>query len=254
MSILSHSIFSSPKTFLYSMGIISLLFISPAFADTVKLVVLGDSLSAGYRLPRGAGFTEQLQRRLKKEGHDVTIINAGVSGDTTAGGLARLSWSVPKGTHAVIVELGANDALRGVDPKQTYKNLDKLIGKLRKRGIKVLLAGMEAPRNLGVPYVKACGAIYPARAKKYRVALYPFFLKGVALQNSSCWQMACTPMKRALPLWSKISNPMSCACCNKQRNRQPAKHFDAICHPFSLSIICSQRLAFFLNDQPHQIC
>ncbi|MCP4936735.1 MAG: arylesterase [bacterium] len=156
---------------------------SPSFAGAVKLVVLGDSLSAGYHLPQGSGFPKQLQWRLNKDGYQVKITNAGISGDTTAGGLARLSWSVPKGTHAVIVELGANDALRGVNPKQTYKNLDKLIGKLRKRGIKVLLAGMEAPRNLGAPYVKTFGAIYPALAKKYHISLYPFFLKGVALQK-----------------------------------------------------------------------
>jgi len=184
MSILSHSIFSSPKTFLCSMGIISLLFISPVFAGTVKLVVLGDSLTAGYKLPQGTGFPEQLQKRLDKEGYQVTVANAGVSGDTTAGGLARLDWAVPTGTDAVIVELGANDALRGVNPKQTFKNLDQLIGALQKRGIKILLAGMEAPRNLGGPYVKAFGAIYPTLAKKYQIELYPFFLKGVALQRN----------------------------------------------------------------------
>lgn len=153
-------------------------------AAQIKLVVLGDSLSAGYKLPRGSGFPEQLQWRLNKDGYQVKVSNAGVSGDTTAGGLARLGWSVPKGTDAVIVELGANDALRGVNPKQTYKNLDRLIGKLKARKIKVLLAGMEAPRNLGSRYVKSFGKIYPDLAKKHNVRLYPFFLKGVVLQRS----------------------------------------------------------------------
>ncbi len=183
MSILSLITRSTQIFALALLGLALQSIASMSIAGTVKLVVLGDSLSAGYRLPQGSGFPEQLQWRLNKDGFEVKVINAGVSGDTTAGGLARLSWSVPKGTHAVIVELGANDALRGVNPRQTYKNLDKLIGKLRKRGIKVLLAGMEAPRNLGTPYVKAFGAIYPALAKKYRISLYPFFLKGVALQK-----------------------------------------------------------------------
>lgn len=156
---------------------------NPVLAGTIKLVVLGDSLSAGYNLPQGTGFPEQLQWRLNKEGYQIVVINAGVSGDTTSGGLARLDWAVPQDTHAVIVELGANDALRGVDPRQTYKNLDALIGQLKARGHKVLLAGMEAPRNLGSTYVKAFGKIYPDLAKKYGVALYPFFLKGVALQR-----------------------------------------------------------------------
>ncbi len=156
---------------------------SSAEARAIKLVVLGDSLSAGYRLPQGAGFPEQLQWRLNKAGRRVSISNAGVSGDTTAGGLARLGWAVPKGTDAVIVELGANDALRGVDPKQTYKNLDRLIGRLKARNIKILLAGMEAPRNLGKTYVRAFGKIYGDLARKHKVLLYPFFLKGVALKR-----------------------------------------------------------------------
>jgi len=157
--------------------------LQPVRAGQLKLVVLGDSLSAGYKLPRGSGFPEQLQWRLNKAGYQVSVVNAGVSGDTTAGGLARLSWSVPNGTRAVIVELGANDALRGVDPKQTRKNLDRLIGKLKARNIKVLLAGMEAPRNLGAHYVKSFGKIYTDLAKKHKVRLYPFFLKGVAMQR-----------------------------------------------------------------------
>ncbi len=175
----SQNLFKFTFAVVLCLGIFAL---QAASARTKKLVVLGDSLSAGYHLPQGSGFPEQLQWRLNKDGHQITIINAGVSGDTTAGGLARLAWSVPKGTHYVILELGANDALRGVDPKQTYKNLDRLIRRLKARKIKVLLAGMEAPRNLGATYVKAFGNIYPALAKKYKIALYPFFLKGVALR------------------------------------------------------------------------
>ena len=181
--------------------------VSTALADTVKLVVLGDSLTAGYRLPQGSGFPEQLQWRLNKDGHQVTVINAGVSGDTTAGGLSRLSWAVPKGTHAVIVELGANDALRGVNPKQTYKNLDKLIGRLKKRGIKILLAGMEAPRNLGAQYVKAFGAIYPALAKEHVIKLYPFFLKGVAMNKRLLLSDGMHPNEKGVTVMVKNIKP-----------------------------------------------
>ena len=149
-------------------------------AEPVKIVVLGDSLSAGYGLPAGAAFPERLAAALKAKGIAVNIANAGVSGDTTSGGLARLDWSVPEGTDAVIVELGANDALRGVDPKVTRNALDTIIGKLKQRRISVLLAGMRAPRNMGPDYVRAFDAIYPALAKDHGVPLYPFFLDGVA--------------------------------------------------------------------------
>ena len=154
-----------------------------AFARPLKLVVLGDSLAAGYRLPRGEGFAGQLQWRLRKDGHNVKVINGSVSGDTTAAGLARLDWSVPKGTKAVIVELGANDALRGVSPAQTRKNLAAILSRLKKRRIHVLLAGMEAPRNMGALYVKQFGQLYGELAHQYKVSLYPFFLKGVALNR-----------------------------------------------------------------------
>ncbi len=183
MFVLSHGRGQSAKTVLVLTIILLGLALKPAFARSQKLVVLGDSLSAGYRLPRGDGFPEQLQWRLRKDGYDVKVINAGVSGDTTAAGLARLAWSVPKGTKAVIVELGANDALRGVDPAQTRKNLEKIIKRLKARKIRVLLAGMEAPRNMGALYVKEFGKIYGDLARKYRVALYPFFLKEVAMQR-----------------------------------------------------------------------
>jgi acyl-CoA thioesterase-1 len=154
----------------------------PARADTqpVRIVVLGDSLSAGYGLPAAAAFPERLEAALKAKGVAVSVANAGVSGDTSSGGLGRLDWSVPQGTDAVILELGANDALRGVDPTLTKTALDKILGTLDQRHITVLLAGMRAPRNLGADYVQSFDAIYPALASTHPVVFYPFFLDGVA--------------------------------------------------------------------------
>jgi acyl-CoA thioesterase-1 len=146
----------------------------------VKIVVLGDSLSAGLGLPADAAFPARLAQALKAKGIAVSVANAGVSGDTASGGLGRLDWSVPGGTDAVIVELGANDALRGIDPKLTKTALDTILNKLKERHIAVLLAGMEAPRNMGSAYVQAFDAIYPALASSHPVAFYPFFLDGVA--------------------------------------------------------------------------
>jgi acyl-CoA thioesterase-1 len=146
----------------------------------VKMVVLGDSLSAGYGLPAGAAFPERLALALKAKGIDVAMTNAGVSGDTASGGFGRLDWSVPEGTEAVILELGANDALRGLDPALTKKALAATLDKLKQRHIAVLLAGMLAPRNMGADFVKSFDAIYPELAAKYQAILYPFFLDGVA--------------------------------------------------------------------------
>jgi acyl-CoA thioesterase-1 len=146
----------------------------------VKIVVLGDSLSAGLGLPADAAFPARLAQALKAKNIAVSVANAGVSGDTASGGLGRLDWSVPDGTDAVIVELGANDALRGIDPKLTKTALDTILNKLKERHIAVLLAGMEAPRNMGSDYVQAFDAIYPALASSHPVAFYPFFLDGVA--------------------------------------------------------------------------
>ncbi|RVC60007.1 arylesterase, partial [Mesorhizobium sp. M00.F.Ca.ET.038.03.1.1] len=128
----------------------------------------------------GQGFTDRLQAALKAKGLDVAVANAGVSGDTSSGGLARLDWSVPDGTRLVILELGANDMLRGLSPGIAEKNLDAMLGKLKQRKIPVLLAGMRAAPNLGADYQKAFDAIYPRLAEKYGVPLYPFFLDGVA--------------------------------------------------------------------------
>ena len=146
----------------------------------VRIVVLGDSLSAGYGLPADAAFPERLAAALKAKGVAATVGNAGVSGDTASGGLGRLDWSVPPGTDAVILELGANDALRGVDPAVTKTALDKILSKLDARHIAVLLAGMRSPRNMGADYVQAFDAIYPALASTHALVFYPFFLDGVA--------------------------------------------------------------------------
>lgn len=146
----------------------------------VKMVVLGDSLSAGLGLPAPAAFPARLQKALISKGIAVEMINAGVSGDTSSGGRDRLDWSVPQGTEAVIVELGANDALRGIDPKVTRAALSDIVTRLKARGIAVLLCGMVAPPNYGADYSARFNAIYPDLAGQFGVPLYPFFLEGVA--------------------------------------------------------------------------
>lgn len=151
-----------------------------ALTKPIKLVVLGDSLSAGYGLPAAAAFPARLQKALQDKGVATEMVNAGVSGDTASGGLARLDWSIPKDTEAVIVELGANDALRGTDPKVTRDALDQIVKKLKARNIAVFLCGMYAPPNYGPQYAAQFNAIYPELAKTYQVPLYPFFLEGVA--------------------------------------------------------------------------
>jgi acyl-CoA thioesterase I len=146
----------------------------------IKMVVLGDSLSAGLGLPGPAAFPARLQKALKSNGIDVDMINAGVSGDTSSGGRDRLDWSVPEGTEAVIVELGANDALRGIDPKITRQALSDIVTRLKARKIAVLLCGMLAPPNYGSDYAARFNTIYPDLSKSFGVPLYPFFLEGVA--------------------------------------------------------------------------
>ncbi|MBL0374651.1 arylesterase [Rhizobium sp. KVB221] len=151
-------------------------------AQTISIVGFGDSLMAGYELPPEEAFAAQLESLLKARGHDVTITNAGVSGDTTADGLARLDWSIPDGTKGVILELGANDALRGLSPEESQSNLDAMLTRLKQRNIPVLLAGMVAPPNMGADYEAKFNPIYKTLAEKYGVMLYPFFLDGVAMQ------------------------------------------------------------------------
>jgi acyl-CoA thioesterase-1 len=155
----------------------------PAAEGRVKLVVLGDSLSAGYGLPVQSAFPSKLAAALEAKGIAVAITNAGVSGDTASGGLGRVDWSVPEGTEAVIVELGANDALRGIDPAVTKTALDGILRKLNDRKIPVLLAGMRAPRNMGADYARDFDAIFPALAQTYGAVFYPFFLDGVATDD-----------------------------------------------------------------------
>ncbi len=147
----------------------------------MRILAFGDSLTAGYNLPPGQSFADQLETALKARGYDVTVIQGGVSGDTSSGGKTRLDWVLggAKADH-VIVELGANDALRGIAPEQTEANLDAILTSLQGKNVPVLLAGMMAPPNLGPDYGKRFNGLYPALAKKHNVPLYPFFLDGVA--------------------------------------------------------------------------
>ncbi|MFG1330631.1 arylesterase [Xanthobacter autotrophicus] len=155
-----------------------------AEARTVRIVAFGDSLTAGYGLPASAAFPARLEVALKAKGLDVKVENAGVSGETASQGLARLDWSIGEGTDAVIVELGANDMLRGLNPATTRAALTEIVQRLRARGITVLLAGMKAAPNLGKPYQEAFDAIFPELAAAEGVLLYPFFLDGVAGDRS----------------------------------------------------------------------
>ncbi|MCW5752457.1 MAG: arylesterase [Alphaproteobacteria bacterium] len=154
-----------------------------AGAETAPLIVaLGDSLTAGYGLPPEQAFPALLEARLKAMGVPARVQNAGVSGDTSAGGRARLAWALAERPALVIVELGANDALRGIEPAQTEANLDAILAELRRRDIKVLLAGMRAPPNMGRDFAGEYDALFPRLAAKHGVPLYPFFLDGVAGQ------------------------------------------------------------------------
>jgi acyl-CoA thioesterase I len=173
----------SPRLILFAL--LALVAIVPlSNAQPYRIVGFGDSLMAGYGLGPGEGFPEKLQAALRKKGHDVVIANAGVSGNTTADGLSRLDWSVPDGTRLVILELGANDMLRGVAPAVTEQNLDKMLARLKERRIAVLLVGMRAAPNLGPDFAHAFDSVYPRLAQKHGVALYPFFLDGVAANRT----------------------------------------------------------------------
>ena len=165
---------------LLALAVVAAITAKPAIADnTPRIVVLGDSLAAGYQLPSGSSFPDRLQLALNEKNIPAVIIGAGVSGDTSSGGLARLAWSVPDDTNAVILELGANDALRGLPPKATADNLEKMIQQLADRDIQVLLVGMLAPPNMGEDYAAAFNPIYKSLADKYDLPLYPFFLDAV---------------------------------------------------------------------------
>lgn len=161
--------------------------VSFAAGQPLRILALGDSLTAGYGVLEGDAFPTVLEHALKAKGLDVSIINAGVSGDTSADGLARLDWSLEDAKNppaAAIIELGANDGLRGLAVGQMAKNLDAILARFKVRGIPVLLTGMKAPRNFGETYAKNFDAVFPQLAKKYGVLFYPFFLDGVVLKTN----------------------------------------------------------------------
>jgi acyl-CoA thioesterase-1 len=160
-----------------------LSFVAPALARSLRLVALGDSLTAGYSLPADAAFPAILQKALREKGYDVEIDNAGVSGDTSGGARERLDWALGEGADGVIVEIGANDMLRGLNPELTRENIDAILSHLRDRKIPALLAGMVAAPNLGPDYAAKFDPLYPQLAKKFDAPLYPFFLQGVAGQK-----------------------------------------------------------------------
>jgi acyl-CoA thioesterase-1 len=165
-------------------GLVFLMAGATVVAETTKpirIVAFGDSLTSGYGLRQSQAFPIQLQKELRARGHNVSVSNAGVAGDTTAAGLARFDWAIDDNVDAVILELGANDALRGIDPKVTRENLQKILARLSQRGIPVLLTGMRSPANWGDTYADDFDAIFPALAKEHALVFYPFFLEGVVL-------------------------------------------------------------------------
>lgn len=154
--------------------------VTGAQAEPIRILALGDSLTAGYGLSKADSFTVRLEKALREKGHAVTVINAGVSGDTTAGGLNRVDWLLSEPLSAVIISLGANDGLRGLDPAAMRKNLDEILNRVSERGLPVLLAGMRAPPNLGPEYGQEFNAVFPALAREHDAVFFPFFLEGVA--------------------------------------------------------------------------
>jgi acyl-CoA thioesterase-1 len=179
----SHPFFQNSRrslgALLLTLGLI-LMSSRPGLAEPVRILALGDSLTAGYGLKESEGFVPQLAQALAKMGRDAVLINGGVSGDTSADGLGRVDWMLADRPDVVILELGANDSLRGLDPETARANLDAIITRIKASGAKLLLAGMQAPRNLDSAYVADFDSIYPDLAAKYGVRLYPFFLDGVA--------------------------------------------------------------------------
>jgi acyl-CoA thioesterase I len=171
------------RSLLWLFAILLLTMTHSLAGQPLKLVVLGDSLTAGYGLERAQAFPARLEAALRARGHDISVINAGVSGDTAKQGLERLDWSIGADTDAAIVELGANDALRGLDPNETRVSLEQIITRLKERKIPVLLAGMLAPPNLGASYKENFDAIYPELARRHGLPLYRFFLDGVASEE-----------------------------------------------------------------------
>ena len=163
-------------------GVYFVVGVGAANANEKVVLALGDSLTAGFGLTTSSGFVVQLETRLILSGVNARVIDGGVSGDTSAGGLARLDWLFVDTPDLVIVELGANDGLRGLDPTATMANLEAIVLRVKERGAKVLLSGMQAPPNMGEEYAREFNSIYEALARKYKIVLFPFFLEGVAAQ------------------------------------------------------------------------
>lgn len=175
---MGHSLLDSPLHWVRNLTIASVL-ASPAFAEPITIAALGDSLTQGYGLIPEEGFVPQLETWLKGHGADVTLINAGVSGDTTAGGLSRIDWTLTPDVDAVIVALGGNDVLRGLPPEQAKANIDGILGKIDARGLPTLLAGIDAPSNFGADYEADFEALYPELAMKHDALVFPNFLEGL---------------------------------------------------------------------------
>jgi acyl-CoA thioesterase-1 len=169
---------------LFNACLLAIVASTPAHAqdNPIQIVAFGDSLTAGFGLQPTQSFPAQLEKALRAKGLAVEVVNAGVSGDTSAAGLQRFDWAVPEKVDAAILALGANDALRGIDPAETRRNLEEILKRLKARGAVVLLAGMQSPRNWGDDYVKRFEAIFPELARQYDAILYPFFLDNVALK------------------------------------------------------------------------
>ncbi len=192
----------------------------PANAQPVKIVAFGDSLLAGFGLRANESFPAQLENALKKRGHEVEIANAGVSGDTTSGGLARLDWSIQDGTEAVILVLGANDMLRGGEPELARKNLDEMIRRLKARKIEVLLGGMRAAPNLGADYAAKFDSIYAELAKQHDILIYPFFLDGVAGERGLNLSDGIHPTPKGVSLVVERIMPLVESLLERVKNRR----------------------------------
>lgn len=212
---------------IFAAGVTPLVPIGPAMAADapsrpIKIVAFGDSLTAGYLLTESQAFPAQLQKALQDKGNLIEIANAGVSGDTTAGGLERLDWSIPDGTDAVILELGANDTLRGIAPDVARKNIDAMLAKLKARNIDVLLAGMAAPENWGKDYSDDFNKIYRDLSAQYGTLFYPFFLDGVALKPDLNLPDGLHPTSKGIGIIVERILPMAEQLLDRVRGRREA--------------------------------
>jgi len=199
------------KTIVAALALVLAPELALATGQPLRILALGDSLTAGYGLPAADAFPTVLEHALKARGLDVSIINAGVSGDTSAGGLARLDWSLEDAKNppaAAIIELGANDGLRGLPVDEMAKNLDAMLARFKVRGIPVLLTGMKAPRNYSDTYAKNFDAVFPQLAKKYGVLFYPFFLDGVVLKTNLLQADGLHPNPKGVDVIVKNMTPM----------------------------------------------